>query len=200
LIATAEKLQWEFGFLSSYAEWIDGTPCKMNVQKDTIFHKIHRKQHGLSKVIMASFVSLFISSNVVREFGLPIKDFFAWADDWEFTRRISMKLPSYVVWDSVVCHKMLKNTAGDITKETGERVQRYRYLYRNEVFLYKREGSAGFIFEVLRIGLHVFRILCSTSINKCRLLSIVICSTVNGFSFKPSIEMVSHESCLHKYR
>lgn len=39
--------------------------------------------------VMASFVSLFLRTEAVRQFGLPIAEFFIWSDDWEYTRRIS---------------------------------------------------------------------------------------------------------------
>ena len=42
------------------------------------------------EAVLGSFVSLWIPMSVVKEVGLPIKEFFIWGDDWEYTRRISI--------------------------------------------------------------------------------------------------------------
>ena len=41
---------------------------------------------------MASFVSLFIPSHVVYDVGLPIREFFIWADDLEYTTALTLTL------------------------------------------------------------------------------------------------------------
>ena len=42
----------------------------------------------------------------MRQFGLPIAEFFIWSDDWEYTRRISRAKPCYVIPASRVVHAM----------------------------------------------------------------------------------------------
>ena len=81
---------------------------------------------------MASFVSLFLPAGIVREMGLPIKDFFIWTDDWEFTRRISRKYLFCAVADSVVIHKSKSNMGANIVTESENRLGRFDYLYRND--------------------------------------------------------------------
>ena len=92
-----------YGFLTSKVLWRDGSVCKMNVQRAKLTKNVSDFSGGqVQPVVMASFVSLLIPTAVVRELGLPIKEFFIWTDDWEFTRRISRKYPCYLVTDSVV--------------------------------------------------------------------------------------------------
>ena len=68
------------------------------------------------------------------------KEFFIWTDDWEYTRRISRKYKCYVVTDSEVIHKTKSNIGANIAIDSEDRIERYRYAYRNEMYLYKREG------------------------------------------------------------
>ena len=91
----------------------------------------------------ATFVSLLLPVRVVREVGLPISAFFIWADDLEYTRRISRKYLCYVVPESVVEHRCPTNNGGNISTDTEDRIDRYRYAYRTEVYLYRREGLRG---------------------------------------------------------
>ena len=70
-------------------------------------------------------VSLFIKAETVKELGLPIKDFFVWSDDWEFTSRISKKYNSYYVKDSVVIHKSNSNVGASIVDTSDDRIDRF---------------------------------------------------------------------------
>ena len=79
---------------------------------------------------MASFVSLFIKASVIKQLGLPIKEFFIWTDDWEYTRRISRKYNCYLVNKSVVTHKSKSNMGADIINDSEDRLDRYKYIYR----------------------------------------------------------------------
>lgn len=81
----------EYGFLSSKVLWKDGSVCTMNVQRRTLTKPVKSFDKDHIPVVMASFVSLFLKTSVVKEVGLPIKEFFIWTDDWEYTRRISRK-------------------------------------------------------------------------------------------------------------
>ncbi|WP_348226313.1 hypothetical protein, partial [Salmonella enterica] len=79
----------------------------------------------------------------VRQFGLPIAEFFIWSDDWEYTRRISRAKPCYVIPASRVVHAMQNPGVVNIARDVPARWARYRYFYRNDVVLYRREGLSG---------------------------------------------------------
>lgn len=142
-------------------------------------------------VVMASFVSLFIRTSVVYELGFPIKEFFIWTDDWEYTRRISLKYPCYLCNKSVVIHKSKSNIGANIANDSVDRLDRYRYLYRNDVYLYRREGLYGFVYEFLRLNFHMLRVLFEAKDNKFKRLLFMLKGTINGLTFNPQIEFPS---------
>ena len=143
LLKTHEQLQGEEGWLSSRCLWIDGQLCPMNIQRISPYKDVKDFRDAVITAQMASFVSLFIPSDVIRKSGLPIKEFFIWTDDWEFTRRISRVYPCYVVRDSIVIHAMKSKTVANIATDVEDRIPRYKYLYRNDVVLYCQEGLRG---------------------------------------------------------
>lgn len=182
------ELNGQYGFLSSKVLWTDGNVCQMNLQRRTITKNVTDFSQKRIPVVMASFVSLFFKSSIVYELGLPIKEFFIWTDDWEFTRRISRKFSCYVVTDSVVIHKSAQNIGAKIENDSLERLSRYRYLYRNDVYLYRREGIKGFFYELTRINLHMLRILFKAKNKRFKRIGMVIKGTREGRKFKPQIE------------
>ena len=191
LLAADAELKGKYGFLSSKVLWRDGSICTMNLQRDTITHNVQSLDTGLVSVVMASFVSLFIPTKIVRELGLPIKEFFIWTDDWEFTRRISRKYPCYAVTDSVVVHKSKSNIGANIATESADRLGRFDYLYRNDVYLYRREGLKGFLYETVRLSGHCLRVIKNSPDNKMLRLKKIIHGTKEGLKFKPEIEYIS---------
>lgn len=191
LLKANEKLSGEYGFLSSIADWKDGSPCNMNRQRITIKNPIDDYESDLVKIVMATFVSFFIKSEIIRRFGLPIKEFFIWSDDLEYSRRISKELPCYAVNTSHVLHNMASNHKVGIEAEAVDRLWRYEYMYRNEVYLYRREGLKGWCYLFARTGLHCIRVLLNGT-EKKKKLGIIFRSFMNGFRFHPEIEYVKN--------
>lgn len=184
----SKKLDGKFGFLASKVLWKDYNICKMNVQRSTLWRDVADWNTEFVPIIMSSFVSLFLPTQIVREYGLPIKEFFIWTDDWEYTRRISLKLPCYLANQSVVIHKSNNNFGANIATESSDRLNRYDYLYRNDVFLYRREGLNGFLYEMLRIMFHTLKVIKSARDRKIERLKKIYCATYRGLSFHPIIE------------
>ena len=131
LVEAGEALRGNFGFLGSRVVWTDGSPCRMNVQRFSLTENLTEFKRELEPVVISSFVSMFISADTVKKVGLPIKEFFIWTDDWEYSRRISRSYPCYAVRESVVLHKTAVNSGADISRESDERLDRFRYAYRN---------------------------------------------------------------------
>ena len=127
------------------------------------------------------------------ELGLPIKEFFIWTDDWEYTRRISRRYPCYAVADSTVVHLSRSNIGANIADESAERLDRFDYLYRNDVYLYRREGLRGFAYEAVRLSGHCLRVLLRAKDHKKERLQKIIGGTRKGLSFHPPIEMPYEE-------
>ncbi len=189
LLEAHRELEGNYGFLSSIAYWRDGTPCRMNVQKTGLFTKLTDYDNPLSPVIMATFVSAFFPASRVREVGLPIREFFIWSDDLEYTRRLSRTYPCYAVTGSRVLHAMHSNERVDISTDSSERAERYRYLYRNEMYLYRQEGLRGWLYVFARTALHILRVLVRSP-RKWEKIRIILSSFFAGFRFHPPVEQV----------
>ena len=177
-----------FGYLSSKALWTDGSLCRMNVQRDLRLRNIVDFSAPRIPSGAATFVSLLIPAHVVQEVGLPIGEFFIWADDLEYTRRISRRYPCYVIPASVAVHCCDTNNGGNIATDVPERIQRYRYAYRNEVCLYRREGLRGIAHLLLRTPLHVLRVLLRSDSRKLERIRVILGGTLRGLRFHPPIE------------
>lgn len=190
LLESAKDLDYNFGFLSSKVLWKNDELCKMNIQKKSVWQKNDDWKAKRVNVIMASFVSLLVPTNVVKEVGLPIKEFFIWTDDWEYTRRISICKPCYLVNESVVVHKSKSNNGADISNDTRERLNRYKYLYRNDVYLYRREGFNGVLYEIVRLSYHIVKVLFSATDNRFLRFGAIMSGTIKGLRFHPQIESI----------
>lgn len=95
---------------------------------------------GLVKIECATFVSLLINNNAVKEIGLPRKDYFIWGDDTEYTLRLTRHYgDAYLSGQSKVLHK--RQVAKQLSVRDEENVSRlplYFYYVRNNL-INKRE-------------------------------------------------------------
>lgn len=188
LLKADKELKGNYGFLASKVLWKDGNICKMNIPKKTFSKWLKDYEKNYQTIAMSSFVSLFIKTEIVKELGLPIKDFFIWTDDWEYTRRISRKYKCYFISTSIVTHKSKQNIGASIAEEDNERLERFKYLYRNDCVLYRREGLKGKILFKVRIILHKLRILKSGKTNKKYRIKLIDEAIEEGKKFYPKIE------------
>lgn len=190
LINAANVCADEFGFLCSDVRWIDNTPCLMN--KPTISNNWHdslnKLEYGIMSMASCSFVSCFFKTEDVYKIGLPIKEFFIWGDDVEYTRRLTKEKPSYLVYKSKVLHKMAANKSTDIANESPDRLFRYKYSYRNHFYNNKSQNKTARLTFAYELLLDTKNILKSKQSGKCKKLSIMYKSYIAGFSFNPSIE------------
>ena len=187
LIEYHNKLGGHYGFLSSKVLWKDGSVCKMNIPKRTFSKWLKDYDSMDQKIAMSSFVSFFIQRDTIKKYGFPIKEFFIWTDDWEYSRRISRTEPCYYVPNSVVVHKS-NNNEGARIDSVDDRLERFSYLYRNDVYLYNREGIKGKILFRLRILIHRYRIFRSNKKDKKKRIAIMNEAIEQGKCFKPLIE------------
>ena len=193
LLNAAEEIG-AFGWLSGKTLWTDGSVCRMNIQRDTQMANLRDFESRLVPAGAATFVSLLLPAPVVRKAGLPIKDFFIWADDLEYTRRISRQYPCWVVNDSVTVHRCQTNNGGNISTDVPERIPRYRLAYRNEVYVYRREGWRGVRRLLLRTPLHILRVLAKSKTRRWERIRVILGGTIEGLSFRPEIEYLDDGS------
>lgn len=191
LLDADDKLGGKWSFLSSKALWIDGSICKTNIQRRRVARKIKDFKSPLVNVDYASFVSLLIKKEDVIKYGLPIKDFYIWTDDLEYTRRLSLgtRLSGYLINESIVTHKCKENIGVDISKDSNDRLDRYKYIYRNDVYTFKREGIRGYLFLFFRLIYHILKVIFR---HRCIIqkLEIIINGYMEGLGFEPDIEYV----------
>ena len=196
LLIADEQLGGKYGFLSSVVLWRDGTVCNMNKQKikSDWYKKEDLLKYGLLNTYYATFVSFFIRSEVVKEIGLPIKEFFIWGDDVEYTNRISKKFDCFIVGKSQVLHDTKNNEGSNIARDEISRLNRYKYAYRNEMYIAKKNGAKGVLRQFAKICLHLCRVLLKNK-NGHRLKKwfIIIGSSIKGIFFNPKIEYVEED-------
>ncbi|WP_240049653.1 glycosyltransferase family 2 protein [Loigolactobacillus coryniformis] len=188
LIASLKVIPKKFGFLCSNVRWTDGTPS--NMPSPALNWPIYADK-GLIEVTKATFVSILVNRQIVKELGLPIKEMFIWGDDTEYTTRLSENYTSYFVTNSIVTHKT-PQTLNNITylNDTVDRISRYFYLYRNLVFIskkYKSTGTSG-----LKVFIHgVFNAteaLFKSKNNKIKRCFYILKGCFSGLQFNPAIE------------
>ena len=189
-----EFLKWDnnlsgnYGFLSSKALWKDGSINRMALQKKSLFIKVNDFTENPIQVEIATFISIFIPTKVISNVGLSIKEFFIWTDDIEFTRRISRKFKSYLITTSVVIHKSVANTCSNCAIDSMERLYRYNYMYRNEMYMCRKEGFLGLCFKAMQLPMHIVRVLLKSRDNRLKRIKCIFKGTKDGLSFNPQIE------------
>lgn len=192
LLEADNLLGGEFGWLSSVALWTDGTPCLMNKQKTTrdFYPNAHLLANSLLQATQATFVSLFLTAKTVMDFGLPIRDFFIWGDDVEYTRRIAVRggIKSFIVGASTVTHDMASNSGSNIATDDEKRISRYRFAYRNEAFLYRKEGVRGVAYFAAKCAYNMARIVIAHRDRTFLRLWTLIKSSICGMFFNPTVE------------
>lgn len=200
LLQADALLHGEYGFLSSVVLWTDGRECRMNRQKlkKAYYECVELLQHGLILAEQATFVSCLFRTEIIAKAGLPIKEFFIWGDDIEYTRRLSvrMKLPCYLVGKSRVIHAMKENNGSSIATDMPERISRYNYAFRNENYLYRQEGVRGFVFYTAKCALNLLRIVRFAKDHRLRRMAIIFKQYIKGLYFNPKIEYVTLEEKL----
>ena len=183
-----------YGYLSSAVLWTDGTECKMNRQKikKAYYENVHYLKDSIIQVEQSTFVSILFPAATVKKVGLPIKNFFIWGDDIEYTRRITVRnsMPSFMVGGSQVVHAMKENTGSSIATDVPERINRYRYAFRNEAYLYRKEGIKGVVYYILKCGLNLCRIIFKAKDHRIKRCRVLIGSMIKGLFFNPKIEKV----------
>ncbi len=94
--------------LSSKVVWTNGVlhPTNQpNFEREASATMIVAAEQRLLPLRTASFVSLLLHRGGVDRHGLPLKRYFLWSDDLEYTARILGEEPGYLVPASVAVHK-----------------------------------------------------------------------------------------------
>lgn len=119
--------------LSSCVVWSDGRLHPMN---EPAFKRepesfVESCERGVLPLRTATFVSLLVHRSAVDVFGLPLKHYFIWSDDIEYTARVVRDRPlGYLVPRSVVEHRT-KTFYTAVTASGG----RFYFHVRNSLYM-----------------------------------------------------------------
>src|SRR5208283_3097145 len=146
----------------SRVNWKEGSWHKMNVPGSTDDHAYSSALCvELLRVSYASFVSILINGKAVGKVGLPIKEFFIYCDDVEFTKRItSSGFSACLVEASKVEHRTPENrgvTLDNMDVKSGD-LTKWKYFVRNVVAVQSR-GKYGLVREIAWLGYLLIRLI-----------------------------------------
>ena len=197
LLEADRVLNCNYGWLSSVALWTDGSECKMNRQKlkKSFYEYSPLLKYGLVQAEQATFVSLFLQSETILRFGLPIKKYYIWGDDLEYTRRIAVRggAPCFVVGQSQVIHAAKSNVGSNVALDDVERIGRYFYAFRNEAHLYRQEGIKGSAYCLAK-RCRDFLWIIRFGKPKWPRLQVLFRGIWAGFFFHPTVETIPSET------
>ncbi len=182
----------EVGFVSSTVLWTDGRLCEMNRQhyvgqEFSISGKDAEDILSLQAVDSATFVSLLFTREAVENMGLPIREYFIWGDDKEYTLRVSGTYPCYHVKESMVIHKMKTNAGSNIVIDEIGRVPRYFYAFRNDLCTAKRRGAKEVCIYYAAFFLNMLRVLFKSRDGKKMRIATMWKGMTAGVRFAPEI-------------
>lgn len=205
-VSITRETKDDFGFFGSKVVWTDGTPHKLNIQlplqhfsasKDLAFYKAN----NIVPVAYNSFVSFFIRRDVVEKAGLPIKEFFIWNDDIEYSMRVLKNgYLGALVENSIVVHKTAHNYSSDIYSDNTSNIWKHVYGIRNEFYIRRHQKSyASFLRNVFKkFFIFPFKIMKKRKDNKFAFIKAVWKGTWQALTFNPEIEYVEKHSSVTK--
>lgn len=178
------------GYKPTYAcsavRWTDGSWCEMNTP-DTVWDwpRYYTKDTPYFMVRSCSFVSVLVPRHAVQAHGFPIKDYFIWFDDAEYTRRLAKGYPGIFVPDSLVTHDVGVNQGVNYGMITEESLWKYKYGARNETSFQRREeGLVGVLAFLYRVRKQMSGSRLPRSLRRT-----IYKAIWQGFWFRPQIEM-----------
>lgn len=140
----AVELVPDFSFLCSKVNSADGALINTpNIDKAVSRYNYplwgEYAEHGLIRVRNSTFVSVLINARHVQKAGLPIRDFFIWGDDVDFTSRLSGQAPGYMVGKSKVVHLRTNPSFPSLLTEVDKgRIALHFYNIRNNLYISRK--------------------------------------------------------------
>jgi len=138
---------------------------------------------GYVRVADANFAGFMVSRTAIQRRGLPIKEFFLWEDDREFSERIARVMPCYLVINSVVVHHQGRDGRD----------------FRGKRLLQVRNKAARILISDTTLQLKLWRLfkfggwLMYVILRQGYPLACVKCALVGLFLFRPKIEYVESD-------
>jgi GT2 family glycosyltransferase len=185
----------EFGFLCSRVLGINGfsmnTPS-VDTKKGRNNYPIWDEllNQGCLKIRRATFVSLLLNKTSIKKLGLPIKDFFIWGDDTEYSLRITNSMPAYLVGKSIAIHKRkIQKPPKILTEKDPGRIKLFFYMYRNNLYNNKKYSSKLFFLAIfLKTIFILFKCFFSPPYQLLK-VKIILKALIAIFFFNPIIQI-----------
>jgi len=112
---------------------------------------------GLIEMGALTFVSFLVPVKLVWKVGLPLKEFFIWGDDHEYSLRLGRVTRIYQVGKSRVTHLKYGGESFGVTNESDyNKIWQYRWVYRNRVFIAQKYDGI-FSMQLMRFVFRSFR-------------------------------------------
>ncbi|MBC7915421.1 MAG: glycosyltransferase family 2 protein [Pyrinomonadaceae bacterium] len=190
--------QDKVGFLSSSVLWTDGNTHEMNRtyllnDKKKLANLSLTSNGNLPFIQFGTFVSMLLSSKAVEKVGLPIKEFFIWSDDVEYSKRIiGSGLAGIAVNTSVAIHETPTNHLSNVFKDTDLHLWKYKYGLRNELYIKRlHTGELQFwITWIHRMFIMPFRIIINRKTHRWSFIKVIWQTSLEAIFFRPAIEKV----------
>ena len=188
--------QEKVGFLASKVLWTDNSVHEMNktyvLEDQKKLEKLTLSDNkNLPFVQFATFVSMLLSAKAVEKVGLPIKEYFIWCDDIEYSKRIVANgLAGLLVGSSVVIHKSPTNNPSNVFYDPKSSIWKFNHGFRNEMYTKRlHEGEFSFWSTwVHRMFLLPLRIAVTRKTDRWPFIKMVWQTTWNSLFFRPVIE------------
>lgn len=199
LVTALNKLehhQDKIGFLSSTVHWTDGSIHEMNrtyllEDKKKLADFSFAGEANLPLVQFGTFVSMLLSAKAVEKVGLPIKEYFIWCDDVEYSKRIiNSGMAGLAVKSSMITHETPSNHQSNIFIDPQSSIWKFKYGLRNELFT-KRLHQGEFQFWVTwihRMFIMPFRIVLNRKSHHWEFIKVVWKTSLKALFFRPTIE------------
>lgn len=144
LLRVFERVPGPVGYAASNVRSVDGVPMNVPIidlsmgKNDYQVWGEYLHEHCV-RITSATFVSILVPMDAVRKLGYPVRWFFIWGDDMEYTLRLTRYYgPAYVAGDSIAVHKRTGGrTLSPFAEKDPERMRNGYYYFRNSVINYR---------------------------------------------------------------
>ncbi len=153
LTKAEEAMSLPLSYACSQVKFVDGEICEMN-NPGTAWDwgRLMALGHESVLVTNCSFVSILFPRRVLTRFGLPLKEYFIWFDDQEYTLRVTRAAPGIQCLRSVVIHDMGVNRGVNFADVSMENMFKFRYGVRNEAsYRLHHQGVGAFVKFAFRL-------------------------------------------------
>lgn len=195
------------GWLCSVVRWKDGALHQMNIpqllgDESRQLEMVDIKSGNPVPARFCSLVSVLVHRRAVLRCGLPLRQYFIWLDDVEYTSRIARSgLRGWCIPISKVLHATSSNSSPYLEGLNDSNAWKFGYFFRNHFSRMSLEGVSGvrFLKAAMRDGLR----FAAAAWRQCSLpvAAKLWLRIIHGiFFFRPKIEFIKETCSNHVFR